>query len=356
MSELQTTTARWTVLVVDDTPQNIDVLRGILKHQYDVKAAIDGKTALKVAEKVQPDLILLDIMMPGMTGLEVCERLKANPETAHIPVIFVTALSEIEDEQRGFDAGAVDYITKPVQPPVVMARVRTHLALAHQQRSCQQVVTQRTRELQDSQRSAIYMLGEAGHYNDTDTGQHIWRMAAYAAALARAINWPVPDAELLELAAPMHDTGKIGVPDSVLKAPRKLEPDEWEIMKTHTTVGHRILSKSDTPLFRLAAEIALSHHEKWDGSGYPDGLAEEDIPEAARIVAIADVFDALTMQRPYKAAWSVEEALQEIREGTGSSFEPRLVDAFLGITDEILAIKARYDNHAGGTGSEPADD
>lgn len=331
------------ILVVDDTPENIDVLRGILKNDYGIRAATNGQLALKIIERQCPDLVLLDVMMPEMDGYEVCRRIKSNSETADIPVIFVTAKVETEDEQTGFDAGAIDYITKPLNPALVRARVRNHLELADQHRACRRRVHERTRALEESQRAAIDMLGEAGHYNDTDTGVHVWRMAAYSAALARAARWSVERAALLELAAPMHDMGKIGIPDGILKAPRKLTPAEWTIMQTHTEIGHRILSKSNTELFQLAATVALSHHERWDGSGYPHGTAGEEIPEAARIVAIADVFDALTMRRPYKEPWPVEKALQVLRQDAGSHFDPCLVDLFLGIIDEILAIKEEWD-------------
>ncbi|MEN8178357.1 MAG: HD domain-containing phosphohydrolase [Pseudomonadota bacterium] len=335
------------ILVVDDAPENIDVIKGILTPEYAIRAATGGSLALKIIEKQRPDLILLDVMMPDMDGYEVCRILKAAPAIMTIPVIFVSALSEVEDEQKGFDMGAVDYITKPVQPAVIKARVRTHLALANQQQSCLEKVAARTQELECSQRAAIYMLGEAGHFNDTDTGVHIWRMAAYAGTLARAMHWPVGKAKLLELAAPMHDTGKIGIPDAILKAPRKLTPDEWEVMKTHAELGHRILSKSQTQVFQLAAEVALYHHEKWDGSGYPQGLSGEAIPESARIVAIADVFDALTMRRPYKEPWCVEKAIANLQQDAGTHFDPKLVRQFMDITPEILQIKAQWDNQEG---------
>ena len=334
----------WTILVVDDEPTNLKVLQHILRDSFDLVFARDGESALAAAAKHSPDLILLDIMMPGMDGYEVCRRLKANPETAKVPVIFVTALSEDEDESRGFAAGGVDYITKPVSAPIVIARARTHLALHHQQRLCEATVIRRTAELEQSHRAAIHMLGEAGHYNDSDTGVHIWRMAAYAAAIARAAGWPVEEAEMLRLAAPMHDTGKIGIPDAILKKPAKLDAEEWRVMKTHTTIGHSILSKSEAPLFRMAADIALCHHEKWDGNGYPCGLAGDRIPECGRIVAIADVFDALTMHRPYKEPWSIEDSLAEIRKGKGSHFDPRLIDLFCGIEEEIRTIKALWDH------------
>jgi len=335
--------AKHRLLVVDDTPENIDVLKGILAPHYQILAATNGRLALKIAESQQPDLILLDVMMPDMDGHEVCRQLKSMPALASIPVIFVTALSERADEQTGFELGAVDFINKPVHAAIVKARVAAQLALADQQRACQEQVMARTAELEEEQRAAVFMLGEAGHYNDTDTGVHIWRMAGYAAALARAQHWSVEQVRLLELAAPMHDTGKIGIPDTILKAPRKLDAQEWEIMKTHAELGARILSKSQSPLFQMAAEVAQHHHERWDGSGYPQGLAAHAIPESARIVAIADVFDALTMRRPYKEAWPLEKAVAVLKEDAGSHFDPELVALFVDILPEILAIKAEWD-------------
>ena len=337
-------TNRQIILAVDDTRENLLVLKGLLTPTYTVLAATSGEAALKVVEKTRPDLILSDIMMPGMDGYELCKKLKAHEETASIPVIFVSAMTDISDEKKGFEVGAVDYISKPVKADLVRMRVKTHLALADQQRACLTVVEKRTHDLVKNQRAAIQMLGIAGHYNDTDTGVHIWRMAAYSSALARALNWSIDDTSDLELAAPMHDTGKIGIPDSILKAPRKLTSEEWVIMKTHTEIGHRILSESDTPIFQLAAKIAHYHHEKWDGSGYPDGLRGEDIPECARIVAIADVFDALTMTRPYKSSWSIEESIATIEKDAGTHFDPHMVKVFISILPEILDIKSRWDD------------
>ncbi len=335
--------SKQTILIVDDHQQNIDVLSNILGSEYSLKVATNGETALKIASKFKPNLILLDVMMPKMDGFEVCKRLKAQPETVDIPVIFVTALSDTINEERGISIGAVDYISKPVVPSIVQIRVKTHLQLADQYRAAQEMVKAKTAELEESQKSAIFMLSKAGHFNDNDTGLHIWRMAAYACALARKVNWHVDDVKLLELAAPMHDTGKIGIADEILKAPRRLTDEEMTIMRTHAVIGHQILSKSDTPLFQMAAEIALRHHEKWDGSGYPDGLKGNEIPESALIVAIADVFDALTMVRPYKKAWPDDEAFAFIREQSGSHFSPELVDAFFSIQQEILELK-RYWN------------
>lgn len=332
-----------TILIVDDTPANIDVLKSVLAEDYKIKAAINGPMALKILANQSVDLILLDIMMPDMDGYEVCGKIKSTPSLANIPVIFVTALNEIKDETKGLEVGAVDYLVKPVIPAIVRARVRNHLDLADQQKAIERIVKLRTKELEESQKAAISMLGEAGHYNDTDTGVHIWRMADYAAALAMAAGWKVEEAELLRLAAPMHDMGKVGIPDAILKAERRLTPEEMEIMKEHSKIGHKILSKSSTRLFKIAADVAMYHHEKWNGEGYPDGLKEDQIPQSARIVAIADVFDALTMKRPYKEAWSVEDAFALIKKDAGSHFDPHLAELFQGMEEELLKIKQRWD-------------
>lgn len=333
------------ILIVDDTLINVLLLKEILQKDYLILEAASGEIALQVLSENRPDLILLDIMMPpGMDGYEVCRILKSRPETASIPVIFVSAMSQVGDESKGFDAGAVDYITKPVNIDLVRARVKIHLTLADQQRATEQQVRERTHDLELTKRAAIHMLGDAGHYNDNDTGVHMWRMAAISAALARALKWSVEDAHLMELAAAMHDTGKIGIPDSVLKAPGKFTPEQWETMKTHPEIGYQILSKSDTPLFQLAAQVAYCHHEKWDGSGYPRGLSGEDIPECARIVAIADVFDALTMARSYKKAWSVDDSIALLKEDSGKHFDRQMVDVFISIMPEVLEIKEHWDS------------
>lgn len=331
------------ILVVDDEPANIDILLGILKPYYKLKVAPSGFVALKIVEQFIPDLILLDIMMPGMDGFEVCKRLKSDKRFTSIPVIFVTALGQGEDEEHGFSAGAVDYITKPVSPSITLARVKTHLSLAHQMKTTEALVKERTQDLLASQQSAITMLAAAGHYNDTDTGHHIWRMAAYAKLLALQSGWSYEQATLLSQAAPMHDTGKIGIPDSILKAPRKLNDDEMETMRTHAAIGHKILSQSNTPLFSMAAEVALYHHEKWDGTGYPEGLNGQEIPQSARIVAIADVFDALTMKRPYKPAWAHDDAFDYLTKHAGTHFDPTLVKHFLDAKESILTTKQYWD-------------
>lgn len=318
------------ILCVDDEPSNLAILRAALKDHFPLTFARNGGETLNALEKHAPALILLDVEMPDMSGYEVCRQIKLHPQSENTPVIFVTSLSALADEQAGFDAGGVDYITKPISPAIVLARVRTHLSLV------------RATVLEQSYRDAIYMLGEAGHYNDNDTGVHIWRMAAYAKALAAACGWSSDACQQIELAAPMHDTGKIGVPDSILKKPGPLDASEWIVMKTHAQIGHDILSKSEAPVFRMAAEIALHHHERWDGSGYPRALAREAIPESARIVAIADVFDALSMRRPYKKAWPLEQTLTTMKESVGSHFEPRLFEIFMHILPEILAIQETW--------------
>lgn len=319
------------ILCVDDEPNNLALFRQLLAEDYRLVFARDGAQAIRAVTKHAPSLILLDVEMPGMDGYEVARDLKSRPETEHIPIIFVTAMGHEMDERAGFACGGVDYITKPVSPFILRARVLTHLSLV------------RASVLNQSYQDAIQMLGIAGHYNDSDTGVHIWRMAAYARILAEAAGWDTPRAELLEQAAPMHDTGKIGIPDEILKKPGKLDAREWEAMKRHTRIGYEILCRSQAPLFQLAAEVALNHHERWDGSGYPQGLAAEQIPESARIVAVADVFDALATRRPYKEPWPMDAVIAKVEEGRGSHFEPRMVDLFLTCLPRLLETKAHWD-------------
>ncbi|MCG9728291.1 two-component system response regulator [Shewanella sp. Isolate13] len=328
-----------TILVVDDTPENIDILVGILGRDYRVKVAIDGPKALALASKTTPDLILLDVMMPGMNGYEVCKRLKQEPLTSHIPVIFVTALTEVADETQGFELGAVDYITKPVSAPVVKARVKTHLALYDQKRLLEQEVKARTKELEETRFEIIRRLGRAAEYKDNETGLHVVRMSHYARLLAVQSGLPERYCELIYNAAPMHDIGKIGTPDSILKKPTKLDDIEWQEMQRHAEIGAEIIGEHKDPLLEMARRIALSHHEKWDGSGYPYGLSGEDIPIEGRIVAIADVFDALTSIRPYKKAWTVEATMALIEDEAGKHFDPELVRHFKQIVAELTKIR-----------------
>ena len=328
------------ILIVDDVPANIDVLSEILRPTYQIKIAINGAMALKIAMAPSPpDLILLDIMMPGMSGYEVCEKLKDNLKTRNIPVIFVSAMDEVENETKGFELGAVDYITKPVSPAIVQARVKTHLNLFDQNRALENKVRERTAEIDDTRLRIIHCLGAASEYRDEETGNHIFRMSNYSRVIALAFGLGMEEANLLLQAAPMHDVGKIGIPDRILLKPGKLDPEEWEIMKTHTTVGAQIIGEHPSELLKIARQVALSHHEKWDGTGYPYGLSGEDIPLSSRIVMIADVFDALTSERPYKKAWSVADAIAEIEQGSGRHFDPKLVVAFTEALPQILNIK-----------------
>ena len=334
--------AKQSILVVDDTPENIDVLNGILSDQYDVKVAINGKMALKIARNLKPDLILLDIMMPEMDGYEVCTRLKADMETQKIPVIFVTAKDQTVDEANGFEVGAVDYITKPVSPPIVLARVKTHLALYNQKRELEGLVKERTLELEETRLEIIRRLGRAAEYRDNETGMHVIRMSEYSQQIAIQIGLDEEQAELILNAAPMHDIGKIGIPDAVLLKPGKLDNNEYDIMKKHCEYGVLIIGKHPSEILKTANTAALTHHEKWNGKGYPNGLAGEDIPLIGRITAVADVFDALTSERPYKKAWEVERAVNLIKEESGQHFDPRMVNAFVEVFPKVLEIKDQY--------------
>lgn len=330
-----------TVLVVDDIPTNLDLLVETLKDEYRVLAALNGPEALNVVRSsTPPDIVLLDVMMPEMDGYTVCREMKEDLRSRNIPVIFVTARDQDEDQTRGFEAGGVDYITKPISPAVVLARVRTHLALHNQNLALERKVAERSRDLYETRLQIIRRLSVAAEYKDNETGLHIVRMSGYCRALALAAGLDEEATDLIHCAAPMHDVGKIGIPDHILTKPGKLDPDEWEIMKTHTTIGAKIIGEQDNRLMIMARRIALSHHERWDGSGYPEGLKGEDIPLEGRIVALADVFDALTSRRPYKAPWPEEKACGYIRDERGRHFDPRLTDLFLDNLDAMRKIKA----------------
>lgn len=318
------------LLLVDDEPTNLQVLRHILQADYRLLFATDGERALQVAREQRPDLVLLDIMMPHMDGYAVCCALKADAATASIPVIFITALDDSQDETAGFDVGAVDYITKPVSPPVVRARVRTHLSLV------------RMDELRETRLQIVQRLGRAAEYKDNETGLHVIRMSHFAQLLALAAGCSPAWAEDLLNAAPMHDVGKIGIPDAVLRKPGPLDAAEWDTMRRHPEIGAEIMGEHPSGVLQLAREIALAHYEKWDGSGYPRGLAGEAIPLSARIVAIADVFDALTTRRPYKEPWPVQEAMSHIAAQAGKHFDPALVALFAPLLPQLLEIRARW--------------
>ena len=318
------------ILAVDDESTNLQLLRQILQDRYSLLFAKDGPRALELAAKEQPDLILLDVMMPDMTGYEVCRRLKVDPATEGIPVIFVTALTDSTDEVDGFEAGAVDYITKPVSPAVVKARVRLHLSLV------------RLDELKASRLEIVQRLGLAAEYKDNETGLHVIRMSHYTRLLAIACGLDEDEVDDLFNAAPMHDIGKIGIPDRILQKPAKLDDDEWRVMQNHPTIGADIIGRHATGMLAVACQVAQNHHEKWDGSGYPHGLQGEQIPLAGRIVAVADVFDALTSVRPYKKAWSVEQACDYLRAQRGLHFDPQLVDLFLTQLPAVAEIMEKW--------------
>ena len=318
------------LLLVDDEPLNLQVLRHILQDDYQLLFARDGEKALELAHAEQPHLILLDVMMPGISGFDVCRSLKCDARTAAIPVIFVTALGDTSDEATGFAAGGVDYITKPVRAPIVQARVRTHLSLV------------RVEELRASRLEIIRRLGRAAEYKDNETGLHVLRMSHFSHRLALAAGFDEYSADELLHAAPMHDIGKIGIPDAILRKPDKLDAEELKLMRRHAEIGAEIIGEHPSTLLAMARLIALCHHEKWDGSGYPRGLAGEDIPIEARIVAIADVFDALTSARPYKPAWPVEDAVAFLRGESGRHFDPHLVDLFIDCLPDMLAIRDRW--------------
>ncbi|NUU03283.1 HD-GYP domain-containing protein [Herbaspirillum robiniae] len=326
---------RHTILLVDDEPTNLQVLKHTLQDRYRLLFARDGAKAIELAGREKIDLVLLDIMMPGMSGYDVCRRLKADPATSGLPVIFITALSDIADEQLGFEIGAVDYITKPFSPVIVSARVRNHLSLV-------QADTLRQTRLQ-----IVQCLGMAAEYKDNETGMHVVRMSHYTKVLARAAGYSEADAEELLNAAPMHDVGKIGIPDAILRKPGKLEGEEWDVMRSHAEIGAQIIGEHEGGLLRIASVIAIQHHEKWDGSGYPNGLAGDQIDLAARIVAIADVFDALTSVRPYKKAWEVDDALALLKRDAGSHFDPELVPLFMSCMPQVLEIKERWSDKPG---------
>lgn len=341
---------RKSILVIDDAPENIDVLKGILAPHYTVRAATSGATAIMLATSANPpDLILLDVLMPEMSGLDVCRTLKADPRTHGIPVIFVTAITDKEDEAFGFSLGAADYLTKPVSASVVLARVRTHLALYEHSRNLEELVAirtaalqQKSSELEATQLAIIQRLARAAEFRDNETGLHVIRFSKYARLLAKKVGLNDSDADQMMNASLMHDVGKIGIPDSILLKPGKLTPEEFEVIKQHPGIGAEIIGNHDSKLLQLAAVISLTHHEKWNGSGYPNGLCGEDIPLAGRICAIADVFDALTSVRPYKQAWSTDEAFAYIAEQSGRSLDPTLVRAFFDMRPAIEDIASTF--------------
>lgn len=346
-----------TILVVDDQDFNLRLLEALLTPLgHTVKFATDGIDCLEKVQGINPDLILLDIMMPRMDGFETAAQLKKNAETRDIPVVMVTSLTEVDERVKALECGADDFLSKPVNELELRARINSlleikayHDHILNYQKELESEVAKRTEELQKafatikkSSLETIYRLARAAEFKDDDTGEHIIRIGHFSAAIAKQMNLSDHEVETILYAAPMHDIGKIATPDAILRKPGPLTHEEWEIMHQHCQKGALILEGSDSELLQLAESIALTHHEKWDGSGYPSGLLGSEIPIAGRITAIADVFDALTSKRPYKKAFSLEKSFAIIRESSGTHFDPDVVDAFFAISSDIIRIKEEY--------------
>ncbi|HQU89754.1 MAG TPA: response regulator [Denitromonas sp.] len=363
MSPIHTNTR---ILIVDDTPENLAVLGDVLQPDYTVQATTSGERALAIAAaKPAPDLILLDIMMPGMDGYTVLGRLRQNPATRDIPVVFLTALTDTQDEEHGLALGAVDYITKPIRPALVLARVRTQIeakrtrdVLRDHNAFLEAEIARRMADNEHIQAVSIRALAHLAEIRDTDTGNHLLRTQAYVHRLATCLSDHPRFAatltphyvDLLARSAPLHDIGKVGIPDHILLKPGKLDDDEWKIMQTHSALGATAIEQAERdvsealPFLSLAKEIARSHHEHWDGTGYPDGLAGEAIPISARLMALADVFDALVHARTYKPGMPPEEARDIIVAGRGSHFDPAVVDCFENNFTAFVDIAERYND------------
>jgi putative two-component system response regulator len=355
---------RPTILIVDDEPINLSLLTQVLSEKYRVRAGNSGERALQVAaSEPRPDLILLDVMMPEMDGYSVLSRLMEDPVTRDIPVIFVTAMEALGDEEKGLAMGAVDYITKPIIPAILLARVKTHIILKRardflndKNAYLEAEVARRMEENLIIQNASIRALAHLAEIRDPETGDHILRTQSYVHVLAIRLQDHPRFSDtitehfigLLTRSAPLHDIGKVGIPDYVLLKPGKLTDDEWVIMKTHAELGAQAIERSEKDVAQpveflsLAKEIAHWHHERWDGSGYPDGLAGDDIPISARLMALADVFDALISNRVYKSAMSFDKAREIIAEGRGKHFDPDITDAFLESFDEFVEIARKY--------------
>ncbi len=348
-----------TILIVDDQPQNIELLEAYLfPDSYKIVTASNGKEALEILASDKIDLVLLDVMMPNMDGFEVTRRIRIIDELQQLPIILVTALRETEDRIRGIEAGCDDFISKPVEKNELVSRVRSLLKVkayndlkSNYQKELEIEVTKRTEELRNAldklekaSLDTIFRLSVAAEYKDEETGLHVKRMSLYAEAIARQMGFDEHNARTIRYAAVMHDIGKIGIPDKILLKSGKLDVEEWKIMKNHSIIGAKILKDSDAEFIKVGESIALNHHEKWDGSGYPNALKGIEIPIEARIATITDVFDALLSKRPYKESFSIEKAEEIIKEGSGTHFDPKVVDAFFAIKDEIFSIKTKCDN------------
>jgi putative two-component system response regulator len=351
-----------TIMIVDDVAMNIDLLVSALGSDYELVVATNGFSALEIARNSPPDLVLLDVSMPDMDGYEVCQRLKENPRTEETPVIFLSALSEVRDKTRGFSLGAVDYVTKPFQILEVKARIKTHLSLLLakqelmiQREILEEKVKERTKDLVLTQEATIDSMAILAEFRDPETGGHINRTKHYVLSLGRflqgqkALGSYFSDTvlDLLFKSTPLHDIGKVGVPDRILLKPGRLTPSEFEEMKKHVIYGRDAIQQVERRLgensfLRYAKEIAYTHHERWDGTGYPEGLRGDQIPISGRLMAIADVYDALISTRVYKPPLPHSDAVSIIREGRGKHFDPQIADAFLELQEEFLSIASEY--------------
>jgi putative two-component system response regulator len=343
MPETRPEKSRPSILVIDDDPVAIGLIDNALKHDYDVRVALGGEKGLDIlAAAPLPDLILLDVVMPYMDGYKVCEMIRHQPATQQIPVIFLTSLTDEFSTVKAFELGANDFVGKPICPRVLGVRVQAQLTLSNHQRELENKVRVRTREICDLQLNIIQCLGRAAEFRDNETGFHVIRMSQYAQRLALAAGVDRATAEMLLHAAPMHDVGKIGIPDHILLKTGPLSAAEFDVIRQHPLIGAEILGRYESDLMHMARQVAITHHEKWDGSGYPHGLAGENIPLVGRIVAIADVFDALTSVRPYKPAWPVEQAIDYLQSQKNLHFDGRLIDCFIAALPKILEIKKKY--------------
>lgn len=344
------------IMIVDDEPLNIKVARKYLSiaGYDDFVTTTDATRAMEMIRTERPDVILLDIMMPRVSGLEILQAVRADASLAHLPVLILTAATDAQTKQSALELGATDFLAKPVDPADLVPRVRNTLLvkahldhLAGYSQELEREVRKRTSELEASRLEVIHCLARAAEYRDDDTGRHVMRVGRYAGILARELGFQNDRAAMLEIVAQLHDVGKIGIPDAILLKPGRLDPDEFRVMQKHCEYGRQIIipesgeDRSDAPLLSLAARIAFTHHEKWDGTGYPSRLAQTDIPMEGRITAVADVFDALCSRRPYKPAFSLEQCLGILREGRATHFDPIVIDAFFRRIGDIVSVQSQ---------------
>ena len=344
------------ILVVDDEPGNVRVLERLLRGSgfKNITSTSNGYTSLELYRTYQPDLLLLDIKMPEFSGFDVMKALSAGNQDDYLPILVLTAQMDPNIRLQALKAGAKDFIQKPFDIGEILARIQNilevrllHNSVRDQNKSLEEKVQMRTLELQNSRIEVIHRLGRAAEYRDNETGMHVIRMSKFSERIAREIGLDDKTCKLILYSSPMHDVGKIGIPDKILLKPGKLDADEWAIMKTHSEIGAKILSGSNSELMQMGETIARFHHEHWDGSGYPQGLKGEDIPLEARIVTVCDVFDALTSDRPYKKAWSVEDAVEEMQKLRGTLFDPELIDVFMKLLPEMVVISKNFADSEG---------